>query len=159
MAIEGSDITMQADTVIAAIGQTADLSFLDGSGEQISAKGSIRADRDNQSTSLEKVFAGGDVVTGPWDIVNAVAAGHRAAEAIDRFVRGKKGEQPWREEMARFDIPVAIQEEIAEQPRISMPVLSPEDRKGSFQEVVLGYTERMAMEEARRCLRCDLEID
>jgi len=159
MAIDGSDIRIDADTVIAAIGQAADLSFLGAFGDRIVDNAVIKVDPDSQSTGVEKIFAGGDVVTGPWDIVNAVAAGHRAADAIDCFIRGKTGEQPWKEDMARFELPVEIQEEITERPRVSMPMVTPQERKGSFQEVVLGYTERMAMEEARRCLRCDLEID
>lgn len=157
--IEGSGFTMDVDTVIAAIGQVADLSFLDGSGEKIAPKGSIKVDSKNYQTTLEGVFAGGDAVTGPWDVVNAISAGHRAAEEIDSYLRGKKGEAPWKEEMAKFEIPVEIEEEVIERPRVKMPMVSPDERKGNFQEVQLGYTERMAMEEAGRCLRCDLEID
>ncbi|MBW2038595.1 MAG: NADH-quinone oxidoreductase subunit NuoF [Deltaproteobacteria bacterium] len=157
--IEGSGFTVDADTVIAAIGQVANLSFLDGIREQIAPGGRIDIDSESYQTSLEGVFAGGDVVTGPWDVVNAIAAGHRAAEEIDRYLRLKKGEPPWREEMAKFEIPIEIEEEVVERPRVKMPMLSPEERKVNFQEVELGYAERMAMEEARRCLRCDLEID
>lgn len=156
---EGSEFTIKADAIIAAIGQVTDLSYLNGTGEQLAPAGRITVDSDTHETSVTGVFAGGDVVSGPWDIVNAIAAGHRAAETIDSYLRGKKEEAPWREEMAKFEIPVEIEEDIVERPRVRMPMALPEERRGSFQEVQLGYTERMAIEEAGRCLRCDLEID
>jgi NADH-quinone oxidoreductase subunit F len=156
---EGSKFTLKTDAVIAAIGQVTDLTFLNGTSEHLALEGRITVNADTQGTALDGVFAGGDVVSGPWDIVNAVAAGHHAAEAIDRVIRGQKGEPPWKEELAHFEIPVRIEEDIVERPRERMPMLSADERKGSFKEVQLGYTELMAQEEARRCLRCDLEID
>jgi NADH-quinone oxidoreductase subunit F len=156
---EGSNFTLKADAVIAAIGQAADLGFMNGAGKHLAPEGSITINADTQETVLAGVFAGGDLVSGPWDIVNAVAAGHRAAEAIDGALRARKGEPPWKEELAHFEIPVRIEEDIVERPREKMPMLSPDARKTSNKEVQLGYTERMAMDEATRCLRCDLEID
>jgi NADH-quinone oxidoreductase subunit F len=156
---EGSEFAVKADTVIAAIGQQADLEYLNGSGETLAPAGRITVDVDTQATSLVRVFAGGDAVSGPWDIVNAVAAGHRGAEAIDAMLREKNGEPAWKGEETHFEIPVQIEEDIQERPRETMPMLSAEERVCNFREVQLGYTERMAMEEATRCLRCDLEID
>jgi NADH-quinone oxidoreductase subunit F len=156
---EGSLFTLKADAVIAAIGQTADLGFMDGAKKELAPEGNVIVNADTQETPLAGVFAGGDLVSGPLDIVNAVAAGHRAAEAIDTTLRARKGDAPWKEEFAHFEIPVRIEEDIVERPRERMPMLSPDARSGSFQEVQLGYAERMAMDEATRCLRCDLEID
>ena len=153
------EIIMDADSIIVAIGQIADLSFLDGVSPMLKKGKTIKVDKYSMMTDIEGIFAGGDVTTGPLDAVNAVAAGIKAADNIDKYLRNKKGEGPWEEEKIKFNIPIIIEEELKEKPRILMPENPPAERIADFREVELGYTEKMAMEEAKRCLRCDLELE
>jgi NADH-quinone oxidoreductase subunit F len=111
------------------------------------------------TTVTEGVFAGGDVVTGPNTVVDAVAAGKVAAESIDRFL---SGEQIAREyevtRPSKYIEPVELsEEELLEVKRPSMPCLSPQERKTNFREVEGGLKVAEAVKEARRCFRCDLE--
>ncbi|MEW6033681.1 MAG: FAD-dependent oxidoreductase [Chloroflexota bacterium] len=85
--VPDSDFDIEADMVIPAIGQAADLGFLSGDGEVKASAGRLEADPDTLATSLEGVFAGGDVVTGPRTAIEAIAAGKRAAVSIDRYLR------------------------------------------------------------------------
>lgn len=88
--ISGSEYTMDVDVVIPAIGQTTDLSVLGSSGGVKSTRrGTIEVNQATLATSEEGVFAGGDCVTGPATLVEALAAGNRAAHVIDRYLRGE----------------------------------------------------------------------
>ena len=146
-------VAVQAHHVIVAIGQAAELDRLareDGlplSGERVQVHPvSLRiGDSD--------VFAGGDVVTGPATIIQAIAAGQRAAQAIDRFLGGP-GELPPDRGWAA---PAPPDEADAELPRQPVEALPPARRAGNFEEVIKCYTVQAARTEARRCLRCDLE--
>jgi len=84
---EGVTTTIQADTVILAIGQAADLSLMPP-GLHTSKAGAVQVDPITLETSLPGVFAGGDVVSGPASVVGAIAAGRRAADSIDRYLKG-----------------------------------------------------------------------
>jgi len=87
--------------------------------------------------------------------VEAIAAGQRAAQAIDRFLGGK-GELPPDRGFASPGKPeVAESEEVV--PRRPIRARPPAKRRGNFEEVLKGYSRRAACAEARRCLRCDLE--
>jgi formate dehydrogenase major subunit len=110
-------------------------------------------------TGMKGVFAGGDCVTGAATAVEAVAAGRKAAVAIDRYLRG--------DDLAEGDAPFDISKgkKLAEvdeadfahfekSPREKMPALSPEERKKSFIEAELGYPDDMAVRQAERCLEC-----
>ncbi|HEX9014422.1 MAG TPA: hypothetical protein VF960_00305, partial [Chloroflexota bacterium] len=107
------------------------------------------------------VFAGGDAVTGPWTVIGAIAAGNRTAAAIDRYLQGNSvlWEMPAGPAWTRPAVPEKPPYQIIEEGmrRPEMPELPVEMRKGNFMEVALGFTREMAMAEARRCLRCDLE--
>ena len=149
--IEGDVFELPADTVILAIGQI--------NGERISEVtqlrgGWLQADPVTLQTSLTGVFAGGDVVTGPASVVEAVGAGHRAAESIRRYLLG--------EDLAagRSAEPVDISkieyydpEKWDLSPRHEMPRREPAARAG-FEEVSLGFSEEQAVAEAARCLSC-----
>ncbi|MDO8785645.1 MAG: FAD-dependent oxidoreductase, partial [Syntrophales bacterium] len=103
--VPGSDFFVESDTIISAIGQAPDLSFLEGTGLSTTARGTIKVDPLTLQTSREGVFAGGDAVTGPGIAIDAVAAGKEAALSIDRYLRGEDlsaGRQPSVQEKSRF---------------------------------------------------------
>jgi NADPH-dependent glutamate synthase beta subunit-like oxidoreductase len=153
--ILGSEFIEKAESVIFAIGRNADLGFLpETSGIEID-QGTVKVDK-KLRTRNAKVWAGGDLVTGPATVVDAIKAGQTAAREIDAAVRIANGEEPWvapPEEM--MDIPPKVEEEPVDQPRGLMPRAPAKMRRADFQEVELGYTLEMALAEACRCLRCD----
>ncbi len=156
--VKGSEFSMGIDAVIAAIGQVPDLSFLPPDNGLETARGqTLVADPVTLATSRPGIFAGGDVVTGPATVIEAMAAGERAAISIHRYLRGKSmTEGRIRQPEKRVDIPRAV-ETPEEKGRVRMPTLTLKRRLGGFEEVNLGYSKRKAIEEAKRCLRCDLE--
>jgi NADH-quinone oxidoreductase subunit F len=150
--IKGSEFTTSYDTIIAAIGQRPevppqfDLSLGRGN--------TIEADPDTLATSREGVFAGGDGMRGPASVIEAIADGRQAAISIDKYLGGN-GEIE--ETLAPPEGELAPLEEAEEQWRPSMPTVPVEQRLSNFVQVELGYDDEMAIEEAKRCLRCDLE--
>jgi len=145
--------TLEGETVIVAIGQTADLSFAAKEGITTSKQGGLQADPITLETPLEGVFAGGDVFYGPRSVVEAVECGKEAAESIDRYVNGldlKEGrERDW-----TYEKP-----EVAEEPfmhRTPMRQLSLKEREENFNEIALGFNEEEVREEAERCLKCGI---
>ena len=87
--VEGSEFVMEIDTIIPAIGQAIDTSFFEqGSGIELTKRGTIRVSPDNLQTDISGVFAGGDCQTGPWIAVGAIAAGKKAAHSIDEYLKG-----------------------------------------------------------------------
>ena len=158
--IEGDTFEMNVDLLIPAIGQAPDLSFLDDMGLETTRRGTIAADPRSFATSIPGIFAGGDAVSGPATVVQAIAAGNKAAENIDRYLKGLELPAPARimerptEGIGEFEMP----EEDAERPRQKTSILAPEVRIHDFREVELGFPlESIVRAEARRCLRCDLE--
>ena len=153
--IKGTEHVLEADTVIFAIGQEAEIPFAD-EGLELSPRRTIQVDPDILATSKKGVFAGGDVVTGTQFVVDAIAAGHKAAKSIDRYLKGEALYQPETPlhpvELTAGEIAERITSREKRQP---IPVLSVEDRRG-FQEVELGLTEEMALHEANRCLNCGI---
>jgi len=156
--IPGSEFTMPMDTVIPALSQSPDLSFLpDNTNLKISRYGALDVDPVTGATNLEGIFAAGEVVTGPGIAVEAMAKGRECAISIDRFLNGqdmqegrgnKEADIKADPDIDRWDVEIKA--------RAHMPMLSMEDRQGSFREVDLGLTEEMALEEARRCLNCGI---
>jgi NADPH-dependent glutamate synthase beta subunit-like oxidoreductase len=150
--VPGSESLIDCDTVILAIGQSANLDFLGTSSKiEISPRGLITVDRDNLMTSVPGIFAGGDCVFGPRLIIDSVADGKRAAVGIDEFLRGEKHADPILE-VEVFDMHKMITNymEIARQ---SVPML-PLERRTGVTEVEIGFDEQSAIEEAQRCLHC-----
>ena len=157
--VEGSDFLIEADAVISAIGQRIDLECLsDLKGLTWTRRQTIQANTVSMETSIPGVFAGGDAVTGPATVVEAIGAGKRAAEAIDRFLSGipqpKMPPVPVRRSRVEWlEVPASTKMTLR---RPEMPLLNLERRRTTFQQVELGYTENVVREEARRCLRCDI---
>lgn len=150
--IEGSEFDLPVDTVITALSQEPDTEYLDGSVET-SRGGTVKVDGSTMRTSADGVFAGGDVVNGPWTVIGAIGDGIKAAISIDRYLGGT-GELA--SDTANIEIPPAPEDvdDIVETPRVCPNLLKPEDRVGNA-EVDLGYTREQALREAARCLRCD----
>ena len=150
--IKGSESIMSFDTIIAAIGQRpgvpSQFNLATGRGDV------IQVDPDTLATSREGVFAGGDAVSGPASVIEAIATGRQAAISIDKYLGGSGDID---ETLAPPEEAMSPLEEAEEKRRTEMPILPVEKRLGSFSQVELGYTEQMAIEEAERCLRCDLE--
>lgn len=157
--IEGSEFLMELDSLLPAISQDPDLSFLpEGDGIKISKWNAVDVDRETLMTGKKGVFACGDAVTGPADVTTAMAAAEVAAESIHKYLRGEVFQREYKPVCPSVVVePIRLEEEMGMITRPKMPRLSPEERRGNFREVELGYTKEMAMEEARRCLRCDWE--
>jgi NADH-quinone oxidoreductase subunit F len=154
--IEGEEFTLDIDLLIPAIGQTTDTSWLDGSQIEMTRANTF-AVNEAFMTSRPGVFACGDAVSGPWTVIGAVGQGNLVAVAVDTWLKTGKLEKP-RYETPRHDIPLRHNlEDYAEAQRPAMPEVSVAQRQGSFCEVELGLDEKTACEEAKRCLRCDLE--
>ena len=159
--IAGSEFFAEADMVVAAVGQAPDLSFLprDSALERTRWE-TLAVDDNSLSTNVPGVFAGGDFVTGPGMVIDAIAAGRRGALAIDKYLKRDTS----RVEMydLKTEVIVEATTEVEEetweaQPRLEVPTLPAEERKGSFEEIELSFSEEKAIQEAKRCLRCDLE--
>jgi NADPH-dependent glutamate synthase beta subunit-like oxidoreductase len=144
---------ISCDSVILAIGQQADLSFLGGDeGVQITPRGILKIDED-LSTTLPGVFAGGDVAFGPRVLVEAVANGHRAARSIHVYLSGKTKKTV----RSRFRIMPnwSMPRGFLTTPRQEMPVLAANRRIG-IAEVELGFDEEQGRAEGLRCLNCQV---
>ncbi len=148
--IEGSEFTIPVDMLIPAISQNPELSGFEDL--KLTKWRTIEADEITLQTSIPKVFSGGDCVTGPATYIEAMAAGRRAAESIDRFLKGEDLKEG-RELPKPSEIEVDT-EGIPKRRRARPLFLSLEERKGNFKEVVLGLKEEDALKEAERCLNC-----
>ena len=146
-------MTVKADAVIVAVGQLPDPSFLRDGPIEVDHGGRIVVDPETLMTGWEGVFAGGDAVSGPATVVEAIAAGQRAAVSIDRFLGGPGIIWPQGREVVR----TSYDEEMyaGERARQVPPQLAPEERSGNFNEVEGCFLKEQAIEEAKRCLHCD----
>jgi NADH-quinone oxidoreductase subunit F len=158
--IEGATFSAELDTLIVAIGEQHGLEDIEGLGLEEEKPGTVSVDPKTLETNRRGVFAGGDVVTGPNTVVDAIAAGRKAAEIIDRYIRGEDLWIPPEVKLPEVYIePAAVpDDEPAEAYRVSAPVVPVESRRACFDEVELALSEDDARREARRCLRCDLEF-
>jgi putative selenate reductase len=152
-----AEIEISVDSLIVAIGQRPDLTFLDGTEVNLTQSGYLAVDPQTLETSLPGVFAGGDIIgDGPASIVEACGDGRRIADAIDARLRLRAPpavDDPaaWPE----FGIADLLRRRARHERRIETPHLPVADRAG-FAEVVLDLTHEDAAREAARCLDCDL---
>jgi len=159
--IEGSEFVLEIDTLMPAIGQRPDLSELLGNeGLKASEFNTIEVGGDTLYSGVDGIFAGGDVVSGPNAVTAAMAHGKTAAKMIHKYIQGQPVEREYRvtRPAIRVDPIELTDREIEELQRPSMPLLPLEERSGNFKEVELPLAPEMAIREARRCLRCDLEL-
>jgi NADH-quinone oxidoreductase subunit F len=157
--IEGSNFAMPLETLILAISERPDTSYI-GEGDEIRrVEENIHIDEETAMTTRAGVFAGGDAVTGPNMVVEAMAAGKVAAEMIEKYVRGLPMQRDyWLTRPSTYVPPVEVPEtEAAKTKRPKIPQLSAAQRRKNFREVEMTLSEAAACREARRCLRCDLE--
>jgi heterodisulfide reductase subunit A len=158
--VEKSEFMIDCDVVIPAIGQRIDRSSVNRESDlQLTKWDTIQVNSDTMQTSIPHVFAGGDAVTGPASVIEAVAAGHKAVAAIQRFIDKKNlsqdtedsadqepSGQNWQE----------IPEDIIPEARVTSRHQDIRKRMGSFEEVDLNFSEAEAQQEARRCLNCGI---
>ena len=163
--IPGSEFVVPADTVIPAVSQAADLSFLPVESSFEVGRGRLRVDPATYATNVRGVFACGDFVTGPSTLIESAGHGKKAAYAIDRYLAGQADvsvaanvriTSSWRHEMPEFyDV----------LPRQHVPMLAVDGRMPSREpevnfttSVELGYTTTQAVAESTRCLMCNYNI-
>ena len=150
--------TVVADQVILAIGQATDLSFVEDTPLRVE-NGLIVIDETTLETNTPGIFAGGDVAKAPGTIIDAIAAGRRAASSIDTFLGGDGGvEETLIERPASQPYTGKRGKGFADLKRAEMPTLPLSERHDGFFEVELGFNDDLAIEEAKRCLQCDLEL-
>lgn len=162
--IAGSEFVAALDTLIVAISEGSDI-------DCISVAGSMKIDTDEKASTVKVdfetlctnrpgVFAGGDLTTGPNTIVDAIAAGKKAAIMIDRYIRGETLRQPGQVRLPQIYVePVpACDQPLAMETRVDTPRAAVQWRKRGFAEVEMSLTVKEATREACRCLRCDLEF-
>ena len=145
-------ITFDVDMVIPAVSQYSDLPFVRKDEVEMTDWGTFVIDADTQKTTMEGIFAGGDVVRGADVVITAIADGKKAAQSIDLYLGGNgllnKGEP--------IEIPDPIDDpDLLEHERFAMKCLGPDERCKSFDEVFRGFHKLNAIAEAMRCLRCD----
>jgi NADH-quinone oxidoreductase subunit F len=156
--IEGSEWEVPAETIVYAIGNKIDFGF-NASNLCTVNKNDIIVDK-KLRTSNEKVWAGGDAVPGIAIVIEAIAHGQKAAGAIDTAIRLKAGEAPYVAPKKKpIELPGTADDIRIDQPYVPMPELAADKRRGDFNEVQTGYTVEMAVREASRCLRCDLNSE
>ncbi|MCF8085330.1 MAG: FAD-dependent oxidoreductase, partial [Desulfohalobiaceae bacterium] len=154
--IADSEFELEVDQIIPAIGQQPDPTGLENvPGLELGRRGTVSADPTTLATGAEGVFAGGDLQTGPWIAIGAVAAGKEAAESIRRYLDGEDlaADRPVRE-MPEITEYRPIPADVEPCPRCSMPELSIEERTCSFKEVEVGFDPETGAREAERCLNC-----
>jgi len=156
--VKGSHFQMDADAIILAIGHQPDTGSLGGNnGIGVSEQGTLVVDYETLSTTKAGVFAAGDAVSGPATIIDAMASGRKAAISIDGYISGKRlPEQPTLKTVAKSSSRDKILGEVPKRPRRNMTTLPFEERISSFNEINLGFTEKDAKEEAKRCLGCSI---
>ncbi len=152
--IKGSEFLTEYNTVIAAIGQSPEVpdSF------QVATQwGNIKIS-DDTGTNREGVFAGGDAVTGPATVIEAIADGRKGAIAIDKYLGGSGNID---EELAPVEEPKAWLgpgDGFAYQNLCEMPQIPVEQRLNGFDEIEKGYDRKAGLKESLRCLKCDLRL-
>lgn len=159
--VPGSEFVIETDLIVAAIGQVLDVGFLrPEDGIELTKGGTVVVNPDTFETTRKGVFAAGDCVTGPDVLVRAIAGGRKAAERIDRYLKGMDLGPSEEEKFEEFFSAIGV---FDQREKISMPSglgrmeperLEPEKRKWVFEEVEKGYGPEEALYEAQRCLKC-----
>jgi len=144
----------ECDSVILAVGESFDLDFARASGLQMKESGTIEVDRFTLETSRPTFYAGGDVISGASNVSNAMGYGKKAARNIDERLMG---DHRWNRLFPEFEYDETPPEQPDASRRHTGHHIPVSGRARNFQEVVLGLTAEEALEEACRCLRCDVK--
>lgn len=155
--IPGTESTFHGDTVIMAVGQTCDLSFIQpGDGVAVNRNGTITVNPETLATTRPGVFSGGDVAFGPRLIIEAIRDGHKVARSIDQYFQGKQGRV-----ISHNSFTAIPPDKLPPTARLLVPRQKPPtqplDRRIGVSEVELNYSEDVAREQANRCLRCHIQ--
>jgi len=154
--IKGSEFSTNFNSIIAAIGQAPDIP--DKFNLKTGRGNTLQVNTETLATDRQGVWAGGDVVTGPASVIGAIAAGRKAAVAIDKHLGGEGIIDEVLTTERQFDLCVGKEEGFIEQARAEMPCLAIKQRMGNFSEVELGFDEGLAVREARRCFQCGVRL-
>ncbi|MDH3882568.1 MAG: FAD-dependent oxidoreductase [Desulfobacterales bacterium] len=171
--VSGEKKCLEADFVISAVGGNPDLSFIgDNVKFELASNGTLKVNPQTMATSMDKVFASGDVVSGPASVAQAIGSGRYAAMAIDHYLNGSRlsefgnviineeGKVVTEKTTAKFDPYVVSYDEILnvdyheKKPRQTTTKLLAEVSVQSFEEMDKGLEKDRAMIEAERCLHC-----
>jgi NADH-quinone oxidoreductase subunit F len=153
--VKDSEFVFEVDTIIPAIGQSLDDTLARKLNLEVNEKGFIKVD-ENQMTSIKGVFAGGDGVSGPRTVVEAIGQGQKAAFSIEKYFRGHSEREDYLKKASQHLVE-QLEAEPSSLPRQTVKAIDSRKRIGSFVEVVPTFTKEQAIAEAKRCLRCDLE--
>ena len=152
----GTESTIEADTIIVAIGQGSDLSFLKKDDDiKVNGRGLIEVNSLTMETSAKGIFSGGDIARGPASAIEAIADGKKGAQSIHKFLQGI-------ETPAEKENPVGEPDLLAKVPkkeRVYPAKLPVRERVNNFKEIEKAFTEEQALEEALRCLNCSICSD
>ncbi len=161
VAVAGSEHVVEGDMIISAIGQDCDIFFLK---EEPSVKTTkwktIITNEETFQTDVPDIFAGGDVVSGPLNLVTAVGHARRAAQSIGQYLRGENVGPSDEQRMEKIIATIGVYDKNEKVPqpggwaRQEMPICDRHDKIHSFKEVELGYSLEAAVDEASRCMRC-----
>jgi heterodisulfide reductase subunit A len=154
---EDEVMNLQCDTVLVAIGQTSEGQVMGNLGLEMAPGGRILTDPETLATTRPGVFAGGDCTLGPATFVQAIAHGRQAALSIHSYLEfgGLREVEP-KERPVDKQLNETERSRAKPIDRHGMPVLPPETRVTSFDQIELGFTEEMAKLEGQRCLWCGL---
>ena len=151
--VEGKTETIDVDTVILAIGQRVNAEGIEGA--ELTRKGGLVYDKDTYMTALPGVFAGGDCGNDKISIaVEAIGDAKKSYLIVDAYLRGEEIKYEPNYYVSKKDVTAATFEDRERMCRPTMEQLNAEERKDNFTEVVFGYDEEQAVEEAHRCLEC-----
>ncbi|MGD9394659.1 MAG: FAD-dependent oxidoreductase, partial [Dehalococcoidia bacterium] len=157
--VPGSEHVLPADTIIFAIGQLPELKLTEGVGEiKTTQKRTLEVNEETMATGQASVFAAGDAVTGTTSVIEAIAAGRKAASSIDKYLGGQGDIEETLLEPEAPNPHLGREESFADEKRITVPCLPLQKRLESFDTVELGLGKEEATNEAGRCLRCDLRL-
>jgi len=150
--IKGSEFTTEFDSVIAAIGQSPDIP--EGFKLKLGRGNTIQTSADTMATGSKGVWAGGDAVSGPASVIEAIAAGRKAASSIDKYLGGTGDISEVLAPPSELSPCVGKDDGFFDWARAVMPALPVEKRSNNFVEVELGLSDEAAVQEGRRCLQC-----
>ena len=159
--IKGSEFKIKVDTLVQAISEQPDISCL-GEEHDFDTTGwnTLVVNDTTLATNVPGVFAGGDVIRGPSTVIQAMADGKKVARSIDKYIKGLPIVFDYKVTRPSIYVdPVKLKvEEIFEVERQEPKHIPAINRRNNFNEVDLGLDKKSAIKEAKRCLRCDLEI-
>jgi formate dehydrogenase major subunit len=153
--IEGTEFDIDIDLLIPAVSQSPDISFLpDEIGLEISKWDRLSVNPETFETNVHGIFAGGDFVTGPRDVIRVIADGRRAALFIHAYLSGEESKK----KSAYFTsiTEVKIDRDLEKIPRQKIDTIPVQERRSVDKEVELGFPKEAAAKEATRCLQCHI---